>query len=497
MGCICADAGTPRMNEALAGPITPGVFPPLLRRLHLERRTGLLQVQRAKDRCSVCFVQGQIAWGQSSSEECHLGPVLVRHGFLAQEALDQVVDLVGGGKRLGDLLIELGSLDREALDDALAIQVRETLLAVFGWRDGSYRFDDHPPEYFKGYDRPLRIPTGDLILDAVWSIPDPQLILAGLGDLDRVVVLTTDPLLRYQRVTLTPEDGLLISLVDGLRSACEVLELIPLGAHEAQRSLFGLLCTGTLELLEPTAATRIPQDEPVTREEVLRLHEGLAGRDHFEVLGLLRSATPAQASEAWRSLESRYDPDTQSDPELVPLRRQLEAIRARLNDAVHVLGDPRRRDAYESALAVAQVQAELLGSTESASALDVTELDFGAAEEVLAHAEAEFAEGRAWDALQAVDAVLVGLSGRLRLRALLLKARVYAKNPNWLKEAEEQLKEILVAQPANVDALFLLGGIYKEVGFAARATATFRRVLELRPRHAGALDEMRSAARSG
>ena len=478
------------MSETLEGAIAPGVFPPLLRRLYLERRTGLLHVSRGTERGSVCFVQGQIAWGQSSITECHLGPVLVRHGFIAQETLDQVVDLVGGGKRLGDLLLEFGSLDRETLDEALGIQVRETLLSVFAWQEGRWRLEDHPPEFFKGYDRPLRVSTGDLILDAVWSIPDLEVVRFALGDLNRVLALTADPLLRYQRLTLASGDGLLLSLVDGMRSAADVLALMPGDPHEGLRSLFGLLCTGTLELSEPATARPEPEDEPPTREEVLRLHASLATRDHFEVLGLLRSAPLEKAVEAWRRLTARYGPAAQSDPLLAPLRPQLAAIVERLNQAAHALTDPRRRKAYEGALAAAEVQSGLLTARQPSEPLgSVSDLDFGVAEEVLAHAEAEFAEGRHWDALQAVEAVIEGLTGRGRLRALLLRARVYARNPSWLKEAAEQIKEILAASPANVDALFLLGQIYKSAGFEARASAAFRRVLELKPRHAGALEE--------
>jgi len=53
----------------------------------------------------------------------------------------------------------------------------------------------------------------------------------------------------------------------------------------------------------------------------------------------------------------------------------------------------------------------------------------------------------------------------------------------------EALPQVLATSPANVDALFLLGQIYKAAGFEARASAMFRRVLELKPRHAGALEE--------
>jgi cytochrome c-type biogenesis protein CcmH/NrfG len=113
-------------------------------------------------------------------------------------------------------------------------------------------------------------------------------------------------------------------------------------------------------------------------------------------------------------------------------------------------------------------------------------------EQMLASAEREFAEGHYWDALQVVESVLGELEGRVRRRACLLRARALGRNPKWRKEAEDQLKEILAEDPGNVDALFHLGELYKAGGMSTRATALFRKVLELRPRHAGALAELSS-----
>jgi tetratricopeptide (TPR) repeat protein len=382
------------------GRLAPGVFPDVLRHLYLERRTGLFHVTRADESCSVCFVSGRIAWGQSTLEECRLGPVLVRHGLLPQEVLDQVYELVGGGKRLGELLVELGALSRETLDEALALQVREALLAVFAWQDGRWRFEEHTPEAFKGYDRALAVSTEELILDAVWSVPDPDVIRYALGELERPLALASDPLRRCQRLTLGHTDGKLLSLADGFRSANDVLALSEADPREAQRSLLGLLCAGVLE---------------------------------------------------WRPARSRAAP-APSLPLVAPL------------------------------------------AAPAATPGSAPELDFREAEQVLAGAEGEFAAGRYWDALQAVEAVLDGLGGKLRTRALLLRARVYARNPKWLRQAEQLLIEVVAADPANAEAYFELGLVYRSAGVVRRADAMFRRVLELKPRHAGARRQLESAA---
>lgn len=475
------------MSGSGRGAIAQGALPPLLRDLYVGRRTGLLHFERARESASVCFIKGHIAWGQSSIEECRLGPVLVRHGLVSQESIDQAYEIVGGGKRLGDVLLEGGAIDNDTLHQALALQVRETLLAVFAWPDGTWRFDEHPAEFFSGYDQALRVSTGDLIMDAVWSVADPAAVTFALGDLERVVALTTDPLLRFQRIALTEMDGLLVSLADGVRTAAEILALVPNEPQEAQRSLFGLLCTGLLETVEraPSAA---PEELPLTRDEVLDTHRALPRRDHFEVLGLTRAATTEQVRDAFVRLARRFHPDAQHQPELAGLGTQIEEIFTRLADADRVLGVPPRRAEYEKRLALSEVQTLLHSpaAPDPAPASRVEPEAMPTPEEMVARAEREQAEGRHWDALTAIDAVVGGLTGRLRRRAWLVRARALAENPKWRKEAEEQIKQLLAEDPASSEALYVLGTIYQAGGLATRANATFKRVLELRPRHAGA-----------
>jgi hypothetical protein len=480
------------------GPLGEGVLPGVLRELYVGRRTGLLHFTRNAHRASVCFIHGHILWGDTTDPEAYLGAVLARHGLVAQEALDQAFDLVGGGRRLGQVLVELGGLDRKTLDDALALHVREILLMVFAWQDGSYRFEEHPPEHFAGYDRALPISTGELILDAVWSVPDPDVVRYALGNLHRVAQLSTDPLLRFQRLTLTPIDGYLLSRLDGVATAREVLAHAPVERDEAERSLFGLLCTGMVEWVPaaPSVEVAAPaQEETPERQAILDAYRGIGSRSHFEVLGIGRRASEAEVKAGWVRQARRFHPDAHHSPSLGDLRGQLEAVFVRLTEAYRVLSDPRKRAEYEALLGPAppEAQPEAEAAAPGAAADAIVTFDPLKVEELLAAAEREYEQGRYWDALQAIEPVLEGLSGRTLLRARLLRARVYSRNPKWRKDAEQELMEVTRADPANAEAYFLLGTLYKEAGVASRATAMFRKVLALKPRHAGALAELGGA----
>ncbi|HET7292997.1 MAG TPA: DUF4388 domain-containing protein, partial [Vicinamibacteria bacterium] len=192
----------------LQGELGEGILPGVLRAAYVGRRTGMLHVTRGGERASVCFVGGRIVYGSSSVREARLGDTLVRHGLLTEWDQARAAEMVEvTGRRFGQILLDLGILDGERLEEGLALHVREVLLTIVSWPDGTYEFEDVDPASLRGYDRPLKLSTGEVILDAVWSIVDPDVIRFGLGDLDRVLAQATDPLLRFQRLNLSPTDG--------------------------------------------------------------------------------------------------------------------------------------------------------------------------------------------------------------------------------------------------------------------------------------------------
>jgi hypothetical protein len=313
------------------------VLPLLLRRVHVERCTGLLHIRRGLERGSFCFVRGELAWGDTNLEECRMGECLVRHGRLTEGDLVRASLLVGAtGRRLGEVLMETGVFDEDGLDDGLALHVREILLTVFTWSDGSWELEEPIPEGLRGYSKPLKLSTPEVILDAVWSLPDPTAVSFGLGNLERPLIATEDERLRSQVMSLTPEDGFILSRVDGTASAREVLEISGLDRAEAERRLFGLLCTGVIDYALPKvrqmAAPR-HTEKPVV--PIIRLSVG--PEPEPELVPLAR-APEAVASEAFMPAESEAEAVDESGPH------------ARLRQARLLLKDPGRRKHAEREL---------------------------------------------------------------------------------------------------------------------------------------------------
>ena len=102
-------------------------------------------------------------------------------------------------------------------------------------------------------------------------------------------------------------------------------------------------------------------------------------------------------------------------------------------------------------------------------------------EQALRQAERALLQEKYWDVIQLLEPLLPDAKGKLRLRAQLAIAKAYVKNPNWMKRAEEELQKVLHADPANLEAFMMLGGIYKTTGLKARASAMYRKALEIKP----------------
>jgi curved DNA-binding protein CbpA len=473
-------------RRRMRGLLSEGVVPGMLRDIYVGRRSGLLAFSRGEERYAVRFVKGNIVHAQSSVPQAHLGEIMVGQGMLDQADLDRATEVVRGTrKRLGLVLLELGILDRGLIEDALALQVREHLMSVFAWTEGLCAFEEQEAPPVRDHDFTLKLSTGQMILESVRRVRSHDVVRYGLGSLDRILALSSDPLLRFQRITLSSTDGFVLSRVDGLTSARQIFQITPAPQEEAERSLFGLLCTGIVEYLPGEAGEAAPPAD-ARRAEILDAYHSLAERDYFQVLEIARDASHAGVMAAYYRQARRFHPDVHHEPALSDLRDPIEAVFQRVSEAYETLRRPALRQSYELGLD----RMEHAAAAQSPdTALDAAE-QARQAEAVLRNAEERLGEGRHWEAIGLLEGLVAITRGLLRQRARLLLADAYAKTPRAGKSAEQELIAILEENPSNVEARLRLALLYRDLGLTARASEHLRRILEARPQHRGALELM-------
>jgi hypothetical protein len=226
------------------------VLPEVLRRLYVGRKTGMLHLTHGTDRVSFGFVSGEIATGYSSSKKTRLGETMVRHGLLALDDLVRALVVVHRDKKkLGPVLKEMGLVDDETLEQALALHRREMLLTVLGWEEAAHEFEKQEPDDGRPDEPAAASSTGNLILDIVRKIDDRQMVRLGLGSLDRIPVPVIEARVSREQVTLNAAEDYALSRVDGWLTARSIIEASTLPAESVESGLLCLLCAGLVEYL--------------------------------------------------------------------------------------------------------------------------------------------------------------------------------------------------------------------------------------------------------
>jgi tetratricopeptide (TPR) repeat protein len=214
----------------------------LLAEAFRSKRTGLLVLGEGSATLRVRLEAGQIvALGQAPAEAMAATP-MPKPSDSVRLRLERVLAEIGVRKPgpSGDVPPSPGSGSlRDRLIERLADESQPAL-----FEDGQ----EAPQDLVA-----VAVPTEPLMLEAVSQMRDDDAVRAVLGDLDQRLVATTA--LADER-TLTHDEGYLLSRIDGLVSARQVLQLVPFDPGDAERALLGLVLTGRVACLPASAGRR-------------------------------------------------------------------------------------------------------------------------------------------------------------------------------------------------------------------------------------------------
>ena len=144
--------------------------------IHLGGRTGTLTLSRGEIRAEIGFHQGRIvnAWGPASKR---LGELLVDTGSISRETLEQALqeqERETPRRSLGQILVAMGALTAEAMYTAVQHQIERTVYDLVTWTSGTFHFalDDLKPiddisVYPGDVVGHLRLDTQAVLLDAL------------------------------------------------------------------------------------------------------------------------------------------------------------------------------------------------------------------------------------------------------------------------------------------------------------------------------------------
>jgi hypothetical protein len=240
-------------------------LPDLFQLIHFGRKSGTLNVTHGDARGYVCFRNGDVYFASHNWKRRLLGQRLVEAGELEQTKLDEALELQeksGGEQRIGQILIDLGCIDRDTLEEFVEEQIRDSVFNMIRWTEGEFDFD--PKELCHNEDIGLSMSTDALIEEVYRRLSEWHRIEKKIPSLEAVFKVVDSPPDDTGGLDMTREEWLVLFEVDGKRSVKEIIEKVGRTATFTCRAIYSLAAAGLITMAG--AGISAPVDAPVLLE---------------------------------------------------------------------------------------------------------------------------------------------------------------------------------------------------------------------------------------
>jgi tetratricopeptide (TPR) repeat protein len=247
--------GTTQQRRGLRGPL----LPELLIDLHQERETGVLEIHAEDIRTNITVSGGRPVFAEGGSLRQTLGRLLLQRGEIDEEDYVRVIARMteslirNESVRMGEVLVELGLLTPADVFEALALQVREKIIACFQWERFDFAF--RPIDETSQELSPFRCPPVEaLVLEGIRTHFDAERLRPLLRPhAERFPVVARDPGEVALRFRMSATEQRFVHRIDGTRSLAALRRDGPLDSLHAGQLLAALILSHELSLRETAA----------------------------------------------------------------------------------------------------------------------------------------------------------------------------------------------------------------------------------------------------
>lgn len=219
--------------------VTP--LPEILATVHRYRVPGVATLTREGRVRRLFLEEGLVVFAASNEREAGLEMYLLRQGSIdADVAAQAEARRVRDGLRLGQVLLQMGVLTPERLNEAIAGQVREIVRGCFGWERGEVIFDvgaRRAGEFVR-----IELPIAEAILEGIRQAPDVRRLARRLGAASTVLEKTSGAGLTL----FSTAERDFYEKVDGETPLSLLCAKGPAGPAENARLLYAFFCLGLL-----------------------------------------------------------------------------------------------------------------------------------------------------------------------------------------------------------------------------------------------------------
>lgn len=341
-----------RPSTPRAGSIEEVEIPRLLWRLHSERFSGRVQLQRGRAQKQVWLAEGEVVFVRSNLSSDRLVDGLLRRGVLTRPQYETARRLAAKQpSRAGRLLVEAGFVKPRELHRLLQDHLTRVLDETFAWSDGSWVLEpgetidervvvDTPMPVMILEGIRIRVETAELRQRLGRRVVCPRLA-TGRNSFSDALANIADTL------RVLPEEERWLARFDGKHGLDELIAEAGGDEHALLALVYALYVLEMAELLgEPEHEAGGADGEQVDAnriEDRLRLAREA---DYFALLGVPRDASRAEVRRAYTELAATFGEDTLEANTRERFGRELGELRSALEEARDVLSDDAIRSAY-------------------------------------------------------------------------------------------------------------------------------------------------------
>jgi tetratricopeptide (TPR) repeat protein len=241
---------------AIKGSLREASLPDVLQLLALGQKTGCLSIADRSNFGYIFFDRGRICYASIVNRRDRLGDILAKHEKITQEQLDTAVlrQSRERDKKLGEILVEQGSISQPELERYIRVQIEEAVYFLFTWTQGTFNFeaDVHPERQ----DFLVSINPESLLLEGARRVDEWGLIEKKVPSFD-IIFIVDHERLDISEATLTETQQRILPLLDGSRDVNQIIEDAGLGEFEIGKALYGLITAGFLHRAGRTTTTEV------------------------------------------------------------------------------------------------------------------------------------------------------------------------------------------------------------------------------------------------
>lgn len=370
-----------------------------------------------------------------------------------------------------------------------------TIQEAFRLSGGSWHLEENNQA---GLFEPDVVRTLEAILRGIGAVERWAQVNRVLSSQNRVLVPSSVPLFPIDQLPLAPEEGYLLSLMDGHATFSQMGSLFP-GSDPDQvtRFVYSALVIGAVEF-KPALDTpfRLEQyalreeskraREEKEREKIERFYATLSGGTPYQVLGVIDGASWSEIKQAYEERKTSYQLDNFLPEIRKSYREELQIISTGLVEAYLKIQSLRMDEASEKnrkrgespEINLEDMQGKRLQSTKTSRQEHIAEQDH-LAELYLAKARDAFREADFHNAVEYCTLALKKNDDISELHSLLGQA--LARNPSrrWQIRAESALKRACALDLWDPHNYQRLGEFYRNQGLEQRATRCFEKARTL------------------